>query len=394
MRTIIVLLFFTSLIFAKNITLSEVLKSSKQHNQFIKALQKEALYLKAKDRADTASDALEIYANKIKAKPHDAPKADEYAVGLSKSFLLPHIQQKEYKMRALESEAAMLEATAKIDSFHQAIKNLYHQHCIDREDYRSFRANYSDFAKLFAKKQKAYRFDEISKAELLQLKIEKKLLYAKLQESKMRQARSKKFLLMSTHLSSDRAFSCRDAHPIQRHVKLPTNVLNTSKKAFQKRIESTKEAINRHNYAIDSISVSGEYSKELDTDRYTIGVSIPLNFTSSKSEEERVAAMNKLSAATLKYEERMHQTKAKVTQMQAKLQSIASNIASLKESIALFRKELMPLIQKSYDLGESSLIEYLLNRQKYYELRRELYEAKREYYQLLFSLYATLEIKE
>ncbi|MEA2029304.1 MAG: TolC family protein, partial [Campylobacterota bacterium] len=345
-------------------------------------------------RATLSSDALELYANKIKAKPHNAPREDEYALGLSKTILLPHIQKKEYKMRALESEATMLEATAKIDSFHQAIKNLYHQHCIDREDYQSFRANYSDFAKLFAKKQKAYRFDEISKAELLQLKIEKKLLYAKLQEAKMRQARSKKFLLMSTHLPSNRAFSCRDRHPIQRYVKLPKNVLSRTKKILQKRIESTKEAIDRHSFAIDSISVSGEYSKELDTDRYTIGVSIPLNFTSSKSEEEKVAAMNRLSATTLKYEEQIHQTKAQVTQMRAKLKSIASNITYFRQNIALFDKELMPLIQKSYDLGESSLIEYLLNRQKYYELRGELYEAKREYYQLLFSLYATLEIKE
>jgi len=388
------LMFLTPLIFAKNITLNEVLRSSKQHNQFIKALQKEALYLKAKDRADTASDALEIYANKIKAKPHDAPKEDEYAVGLSKSFLLPHIQKKEYKIRALESEAAMLEATAKIDSFHHAIKNLYHQHCIDREDYYSFQANYNDFAKLFAKKQKAYSFEEISKAELLQLKIEKKLLYAKLQEANMRQARSKKFLLMSTHLPSNRAFSCRDRYPIRGFVKLPKNALSTSKNIYQKRIESTKTAINRHSFAIDSISVSGEYSKELDTDRYTIGISIPLNFTSSKSEEERVAAFNKLSSITLEYEENMHQKRAQIIEMRAKLKSIAMSIASLQESITLFSNELMPLIQKSYDLGESSLIEYLLNRQKYYELKSELYEAQREYYQLLFSLYAALETKE
>ncbi|MBN2824190.1 MAG: TolC family protein [Campylobacterales bacterium] len=394
MRTIIVLLFCTSLIFAKNITLSEVLKSSKQHNRFIKALQKEALYLKAKDRADTASDALEIYANKIKAKPHDAPKEDEYALGLSKTIILPHIQKKEYKMRALESEAAMLEATAKIDSFHHAIKNLYHQHCIDREDYHSFQANYNDFAKLFAKKQKAYSFEEISKAELLQLKIEKNLLHAKLQEANMRQARSKKFLLMSTHLPSNRAFSCRDRYPIRSSVKLPTNALSTSKKVYQKRVEATKTAINRHSFAIDTISVSGEYSKELDTDRYTIGVSIPLNFTSSKSEAQKVAALNKLSSITLEYEESMHQKRAQISEMRAKLKSIATSIASLQESITLFHKELMPLIKKSYELGESSLIEYLLNRQKYYELRRELYESQREYYQLLFSLYATLETKE
>lgn len=396
MKYLMLLFLLSELLSAKTITLNQIVNSSKKNNKSSQALMKNYLALEAKNKADTASDPLEIFATKAKVKPLDALDGYEYSLGFSKAIKLGHIQKKDQKITRLNNEANLLESKIEIASFHQAIKNIYHQHCIDKESYRTFRANYNDFAKLFAKKQKAYNYQEISKAELLQLSIEKKQLYAKLQEANMRQERSKKFLLTAAHLTynSKTYLSCRDRYPIKSFVTLPKDALRYTKSAYKKRIESSKTAIKRHNSAIDSITVIGQYDNELDSDRYSIGVSIPLNFTSSRSEEEKVAAMYNESATRLKYEETMHQKKAQITQLRESLKSIAMTIATMRQSINAYRNELLPLVKKSYELGESSVIEYLLNRQKYYELQSQLFETKRAYYQSLFTLYSVIETKE
>ncbi len=396
MKYIMLLLLLTHYAFGYTLTLNDVLQSSKKHNKLSKSIAQKSLALEAKNRADTALDPLEVFATKIKANPLDAPSGNEYSLGFSQKIVLGHIRKKEQKMTRLNNEANLLEEGVEIASFHQAIKNLYHQHCIDSDNYRGFLTNYNDFSKLYSKKAKAYEYQEISKAQLLQLSIEKRRLYAKLQESKMKQERSKRYLLDASHIthSPKISFSCRDRYPIKAHVALPKDALKTTKEVYRKRVESTKTALKRHSSGIDSINLIGQYDKELDSNRYSIGVSIPLNFTTSKSHEERVAAMYEESATTLKYEETLHQKKAQVVELQETLKSIAIVIDTLKHSIQSYRNELLPLIQKSYDLGESSVIEYLLNRQKYYELNSELYDTQRAYYQALFTLYSIIETKE
>jgi hypothetical protein len=104
--------------------------------------------------------------------------------------------------------------------------------------------------------------------------------------------------------------------------------------------------------------------------------------------------MHQEQAISLKHEEEIHQKKGQIVQLKAKLQSKAIMIGSIKKDLQSYKNELLPLIKKSYDLGESSVIEYLLNRQKYYQLKQELFTTQREYYQTLFTLYSVIESKE
>lgn len=136
------------------------------------------------------------------------------------------------------------------------------------------------------------------------------------------------------------------------------------------------------------------YTKELETDIYTIGVSIPLNFSSNKSEHERASLMHQSSAISLQNEQQMADKKYRVRELEAKLSRDFQNIEAQKENINHYANSLLPLMKKSYDYGESSVIEYLLSQQKLTSLEQELLEEKKAYYATLFQLYSMSETKD
>jgi hypothetical protein len=68
--------------------------------------------------------------------------------------------------------------------------------------------------------------------------------------------------------------------------------------------------------------------------------------------------------------------------------------ATTQKRLHKYENELMPLVEKSYRLNESSLIEYLLSYENFNEISETLNQTKKAYYQTLFELYNVLEIKE
>jgi len=396
MRYIIILSIFIGVSYANTITLETILKSTKKHNQHAKALEQHSLALEAKNQANTALDPIEVFATGTRANPTDASSEYEYGAGLSKKILLNNIQAKEQLITRLNNQATLLEKEVEIVSFHHTIKNLYHQHCIDHNEYQSLVKNYNDFQKLYNKKEKAYNYQEISKTELMQLAIEKNSLSTQLQQSKMQKEQSKKSLLSLAYIpyKSTNRLSCQDRYPITQNITLPKDSYNLSTQAYKKRLQSSKTTLQRYSSTIDSLDVTMQYDKEIDMQKYTVGLSVPLNFTSKRSQQERVTAMYQERTTTLEYHESMHQKRIYAKQIIERLKSKAIMIESIKKNLKSYKNELLPLIKKSYDLGESSVIEYLLNRQKYYQLKQELYKTQREYYQRLFGLYSLIQTKE
>lgn len=249
---------------------------------------------------------------------------------------------------------------------------------------------------LYQKKEKAYRYQEISKAELMQLEIEKNRLHAKLREMQTMQDISKKKLLILGRInhSEKTVLSCRDMYPIRESVELKGDRFTLSKAAHQKRIQSTQTALERYSKPLDSVDLSVQYDQEIDIDKYSVGVSVPLSFTGRRSEQERVAAMHKNSAMGFEYEQMMVEKESMLLASKSTLKSYALMVRSLKNDLESYRKELLPLVKKSYDLGETSVIEYLLNRQKYHQLNQEFYATQKAYYHTLFTLYTLSESKD
>jgi len=392
---VFVFILTTTMIDASILTLKSLLQTAKRHNALSKSLDQRALATTAQSLADTASDPLSLNADTTKAVPNSTPSGYEYTIGLSKNIKLGNIQTQERQIAQLQSQASHIEGEKSVLSFRNSLKNLYHQHCLDREKYSSIKQSYRDFLTLYKKKEKAYQYHEISKTELMQLASEKRKLFAQLEQNKMLLNISKQKVLMLSGANSNTKtkLSCRDTYPIRSHIRLG-NTFGLSKKAKQKRVQSTQKMIKRYSHSLESLSINGQYGKELDVDRYTIGVSIPLNFSSSKNEHARAAAMYKASSIEYTYAQTMKEKKALLFELKAQLKSQASMIKTLSQNYKAYKNKLLPLVKKSYDLGESSVIEYLLNRQKLYALNQEIYANKKAYYTTLFNLYTLSEKKD
>ena len=381
---------------ASTLTLKKVLASANSNNTLIQAKEQERLLLEARNLADTSLDPLELFGSAANANPAIGKDEFEYSIGLSKQLPLGNTQEEEQSINRLNNEANLLEEDKKILNFENGLKSLYHNHCLDNKYYKVSKQNYQQFVKLYKKKQKAYKYQEISKAELMHLEIEKNRLYAQLQEIEMNQVISKQklFVLGRINNANSTTLSCRDIYPIRENIKLNENRFQLSKEAHTKRLKSTQVALERHSRSLDSINLSVQYDKEIDIDRYGVGISIPLNFTSSRSEQERAAAMYKSSALGFQHEQTMLEKRSRLLELKSYLNSKARMLKTLKNNHHNYKKQLLPLIKKSYDLGESSVIEYLLNRQKSYQLRQEIYATKKAYYNTLFRLYTLSEMKD
>jgi len=380
---------------ASTITLKKILRSANEHNALSRSLEQDALAQEAKNLADTASDPFELYGEGTQARPVLGKDGYEYAIGISKNIKLGTIQAQEQRMTRLANQANLLEAQGAVVNFHNGLKNLYHQYCIDVQNYGCFKQSYNDLVKLYRKKQKAYKYQEISKTELMQIESEKNRLYAQLQEMKMMQTitKQKLFSLSKVGYSKSMKLSCRDIYPIRNSVKL-RNTFTLSKAAHEKRLSSIKERMKRYSNDFESVNVSVQYGKELDIDKYTLGVSIPLTFSSKRSEHEKAAAMYRHSALEYGYEQNMREKKSMLKELTSTLKSQALMVKTLSKNHRNYKQKLLPLVKKSYVLGETSVIEYLLSRQKFYTLNRELYAAKKAYYNTLFTLYTISEKKD
>jgi len=394
MKQILLLLLFLEALSGADYTLKRVLNVAQKHNDLSKAVTQEALAQKAKSRAETSADPLALYLEGTRAEPDVGASGNEYAVGLSKHLKFPSIREEELAMGQLASDASLIEGKKQVLNFRNGLKNLYHQHCLDRQNYHVFKQSYDDFMRLYQKKQKAYSYQEISKTELMQLETEKSRLYAKLISLKMEEDVSGATLATLSGIGDENVhFSCRDVYPIRRSVVLPKKFTLTQE-AHKKRLERTRKAMKRYAQPFDSVDLSAQYTNELDVDRYTIGVSIPLNFGSEKYEQERVAAMYENSAVTHRFNQIMKEKSSQLTRLQMMLKSQAFMVGALEKNYQKYRHKVLPLVQRSYELGETSVIEFLMSKQKLYQLREEIYQTKKAYYNTLFQLYSVSETKD
>jgi len=380
---------------ANTFSLSQIVDSAKEHNMLSKSIEKEMSALEANNYANTASDPFELYVEGTEARPGIGSKGYEYAVGISKNILLGGIQDQEREVARLRNQAMMLDAQKGVISFSNGLKNLYHQHCLDLQKYRSFKQSFNDLDRLYKKKEKAYKYQEIAKTELMQIESEKNILSAQLHSMKMTQEISKEKILMlsKVHFNGQTKLSCRDMYPIRSTVAVD-KVFEFSQSAYEKRKESSNEKLKRYSHAFESVNLSAQYGKELDIDRYTVGVSLPLNFSSKRSEHQKVAALYESEALSYTYEQNMLEKKSVLRQLKSELQSNAMMVKMLSKNYVNYEQKLLPLIKNSYDLGETSVIEYLLNRQKLYTLNQEVYATKKAYYKTLFTLYTLIEKKD
>jgi outer membrane protein TolC len=159
-------------------------------------------------------------------------------------------------------------------------------------------------------------------------------------------------------------------------------------------MERLQKKVQRYATSLESVELSMQYDKEMDMDRYSLGVSIPLGFTSQRSEQKRLEALHQSSALQHRYEHTMIQKQNDLSTLQSELKNKVMLIESLRLTLKNYQNHLLPLIDKSYNAGESSVIDYLLTQQRYRQLQQEYYANQKSYYHMLFQLYTHIEKKD
>ncbi len=378
--------------YAQELTLNELVNNAKEPQRFEKILEAEQLSMEKKSLADTALAPLTL--NHSISQVNGLGNLNfEYDIGFSKELSVSNAQELAQEQRHLSVEASVLEERRKIIAFKNELRNLYHQYCLDLDYVSSFEEGYEQINELYAKKEKAYRLDEIAKTELLQLEFEQKALELELTNLRKKVANEKAQMLSLSNVD-DAPFSCQDIYPLSHSVAIESKAFSLSQEAKEKRLQSTHVGLKRYSNKLDTIELSSAYTKELDRNLYTVGVSIPLNFSSSKNENEKASLLHKSSAIELRNEELLAQKNYEIKVLSERLSRLYEEILAKRENIEYYQNSILPLMKKSYLYGESSVMEYLLSRKKLYTLEQRLLEEKKNYYETLFKLYSVGEIEE
>jgi outer membrane protein TolC len=386
MRRMIILLSLTAFSFAETIGLEALLENAQQPKQIEKMIEHKFNALESKSLANTQSTPL-TFNPSLSRSVSSIESGFEYEIGFSKELKLGNIKALEKTADRLNNEAQSVEQKKLLVGFSNRLKNAYHQYCLDQEYVHTFQKKYERFTLLYDKKKKAYAEDEIAKTELLQIELEKNSLKNKLYSFSQQVEDKRQSLLALSSFGQEERISCQEIYPLSATFHSENNHFELTQKAYEKRLHSTQVSLKRHSKKIDTIEVSTAYLRELERDVYTIGVSIPLNFSSRKSEYERASLMHKSSALSSQNEQFLAQRSYEIHQLEARLQRAYDAIVNQEENIKDFKNKLLPLMQKSYEYGESSVIEYLLSQQQLSGKETILLEKKKDYYETLFTLY-------
>ncbi len=386
-------LYFCTLNMAFGLNLDEILISVEKNSALAKSLKYKKASLEALSQSENSSEPIAMSATSTRANPFYMKQGMEYEIGISKMIKLPQSQNLDENIARLSNEATLIEEEIGIIEFENRVKNLYHQSCIDIKQYNSFQEEVQAFNKLYTKKQKAYKLGDISKLELMQLEMQKSEMRRSLEEKEAKQKTSRELLLNLAYIKDKSSLSCKDLYPLKSKIELGNKVFALTNEANSKRIASNLESITKYTQDIDSIELHSSYTSELEQDKYSIGVSIPLNFTSHKNEYKKVSAMYQNSELELKKEHDIKELMSGLERFYYDLKIEYLKSISIEKNILYYKNQLLPLTQKSYEYGHSSAMEYLMAKEKLYTLENELYETQKRYYEAVFNLYSIAQVR-
>jgi len=386
-------LWICTLNLAFGVNLEEILSYAKEHSALEKSIEAKKISLELATKSSIADDGLMLNGSTTQANPLYTKAGMEYEVGISKKFVFNETKALTQNISTLEHEAVFMEDEIKSLEFENRLKSLYHRSCIERKNFVAFKNEVDNFKKLYAKKQKAYKLGEISKLELWQLEMEMSEMLRNLAQKEATSKTAHDIVLNLASLKEQSALSCNDLYPLKSIVPLGDGVFALSNEATKKRIESTQNSIELYSKAIDSMDISTYYTKELEQRKYGVGISIPLNFTSSKNEFKKAEMMAFSSQLSLEHEHKIKALMSELEQYYYDLKIAYLELQKLDENKLYYKQKLLPLIVKSYEYGHTTPTEYLLAKAKLYQLENASYEAQKKYYDSLFNLYSVAQVR-
>jgi hypothetical protein len=392
-NTLFMLMLSVQMGYGSNYSLGDIIDNVESSSELVKSLEYKKKSLDSLNSFKVASEPLVLGIGANRAKPNYEKDGMEYQVSLSKNIAIGNSRDLEKRAGNLANEAVLLEESKKLIEHSNKVANLYHQSCLDTKNYNLFRGEYSDFQKLYSKKRKAYKYGEISKLELMQLDMDMSEQTRVLEEKKAKEQTSRDLVLQIASLDGGSKLKCSDTFKIKGKFELGDDLFALSSEANKKKSDSNELYITKSSSSFNSVDLSSYYISELTQEKYGVGISMPLEFSSKKREYQKSSFMYQNSELESLWKYKMKQNMEQVTSMLYDLKIAHLKFARLSENIKYYRNTLLPLSRKSYDYAESSAVEYLMAKQKLYALENDLYDTEKKYYTTLFDLYNIVEIR-
>jgi len=396
MKSLFFLLISIVLLNASSLGLKKILEELGSEHPLSNSIKAYADAYEAQARAQTSRKALQLSLKTAYAKSENEASEQEYSLGLQQKFMNPNVKQNRLKSISYQNDAKVLELKHTFLRLENDVRLLYHLSCLDQKTVKEYHNSYLAFKTLYAKKEKAYSYGEISKKEFLQLHIELDRLKNEYKHYKneadiSRQDLETKLLLVSIE---GEELLCTDMYKVTKELSFRQSDTSLKEESLNKKIQSAQSDLKRYDTLFDSFTLMASYEEEIDTNRVTFGLFLPLNFTSSINEEKRAAALYRKSAFEYEKKGLKEQISSEADGLKKTLTQNFEDIEAYTSMLKQYEDELMPLIERGYRLGEDSAIEYLLSQREVWKLKKELIQDYKNYYATLFKLYSVLEIKE
>ena len=205
----------------------------------------------------------------------------------------------------------------------------------------------------------AYNLGEISKKDLLFNKLD--LAKLKQKTTLYTRVKNEEFFALQTSLDNLNleTIACDDLIAPQKEIHLKNLDTHNELKTIAYKQNASKALYQLNDSYLPSITYGLVYEQELDTQRYTASINIPLGGMSGKQQSLKTQEL--MLNASLKEQEQVLRSEIKNNskKLLTELDSIYNELSLLTTEILPLSKELLILSKSAFKEGEGSIMEYI-----------------------------------
>ena len=318
----------------------------------------------------------------------------EYSVGITQNLTTPFSASSKNRAAAQSNMASTQEAKHRLHIIELDVSAKYYATCSSLKIKEKSELLFEEQNRRYEQLKYAYELGEISK---------KDLFFNKLDLAKLRQNISRYELVYLEEFTSLQEsvdtleidkLACNDLIAPQKNVSLKDINEHSELKSLEYKKSASQALYDMQDSVIQSIGYEILYEKELDTERYTVGISLPLGGVSSEQEMLRAKELSMSSSYSFEKEAMKNEILNASQKLKTKLELIYYELSILQDEILPLNDELLNLSKSALAEGEGTVMEYIDASRSYSENVIGMLELKKNYYYELFELYKIADMKD
>jgi len=276
----------------------------------------------------------------------------EYGVSLGKDFRLGY--SKVDKLLKQSGKYYSLKAKAQENRLKVRLWQLYGNYCTTMDALQAKAELAFVYDEIQKHIQKGVDYGEFDSGKAIMAKLSSENL--NLQISKLENAVQNYEAQIKVIVPFDGQFECRHIKPDL--YKLFDPAYSALWPMLENRVESSKTELNLAEQTATSVNVNATYTNEIDTNRYMINLSVPLNY-GSKNEAKRAAAMSNAASASYELEAFRNSYRYESSALKSRLDIYTKYLTSTESTIQKSANLLVKQSNMRFKAGEESFISML-----------------------------------